>query len=68
MSDTGCARWLEERGAATVIGKDEETPKNIALHLSAAMATGLLKASAPIQMLDGQQAAVEQVKAWSRML
>lgn len=68
MSDTGCARWLEERGAATVIGKNEEAPKNIALRLSAAMTNGLSKASAPIQSLDGRQAAVEQVKVWSRTI
>lgn len=68
MSDTGCARWLEERGASTVIRRDAETPKDIALRLSAAMTHGLSKASASIQSLDGRQSAVEQVKAWSRML
>lgn len=68
MSDTGCARWLAERGAATVIGRGAETPKNIALRLSAAMASGPLEASAPVQPLDARQTAVEQVKAWSRIL
>jgi len=68
MSDTGCARWLEARGAARVIGRQEENPSAIASSLAESLRQENIQSLKIDQAFDAQQTAREQVGRWSAII
>lgn len=67
MTDTGCAWWLSERRAATVLAF-QAGPEEIAQRLFETLNQPSTSKSDLSSILDARQTADEQTKAWSRLI